>query len=513
MIMDSDNSDNSVTSSPKQNNLYMCCWQGEGDEELMLVQEMHSILASSCEGSLDLPRYIITNNSSNSGSDINSCENSDSGSSDAVDNISSDESEEVDGGNDSNNDNNVDDDDWLYVGDERAGQIGTHLPVILQKKEGELHSLFTINNNNNNNTHSTTNNSNNNSNNNNITNNSSNNSTNKRIKQTKKNNRKMNFANGEESLHYFRGYSPYNKSQNYHAAPMKRKRGRPPKDPKKLLQYHNQNNLPSSSYASSINNNNNTNNSNNSNTYNTNNITNNNNNNNNNVYFSSSIFHHPHAAIPFIPTDNINMNNNTTAPLYEHNNHLYIDTTYNSSHYIPHNRITPPSYYSHPYPSPSRTNNNNNNAEDEEKGETTELGEVIHKIMRNVNSSSNSSISNINNIIARSVGSDSNDNSDVLPSSYGIFKEFTMERSKSVRLAEFLAHNIDSLLQLSTKVEISIHDFRNSTLGAKVRQKLENLKTLKKAMELGLIYEEQFEEKQRQFLESFDFNTNTFHHR
>jgi hypothetical protein len=38
-----------------------------------------------------------------------------------------------------------------------------------------------------------------------------------------------------------------------------------------------------------------------------------------------------------------------------------------------------------------------------------------------------------------------------------------------------------------------------------VRQKLDNLKTLKKGMEMGLIFEEQFEDKQKQFLDSFSF--------
>jgi len=118
------------------------------------------------------------------------------------------------------------------------------------------------------------------------------------------------------------------------------------------------------------------------------------------------------------------------------------------------------------------------------------LGETIQKIIEDVNSKEDGS-----------------------EKSYGIFKEFNMDKEKKTKLAEFLAGNMDTLMRLSTKVDISIHDFRNSTLGAKIRQKLEILKTLKKAAELELIDEEQFEQKQQQFLDSFDFAPKAKHQR
>jgi len=65
--------------------------------------------------------------------------------------------------------------------------------------------------------------------------------------------------------------------------------------------------------------------------------------------------------------------------------------------------------------------------------------------------------------------------------------------------------DIEALMKLSTKVDISVEDFRNSTVGGKVRQKLDNLRTLKRSMELGLIRQQQFAAKQKQFLDSFDF--------
>jgi len=128
--------------------------------------------------------------------------------------------------------------------------------------------------------------------------------------------------------------------------------------------------------------------------------------------------------------------------------------------------------------------------DDEPEEETlSELGQVIQQILSKINDFADTGAKNGDNF-----------------KTFEVFKEFDGQKSKKRKLSDFLAKNIDALMQLPTKVEISMQDFRDSTLGDKVRNKLDNLKTLKKAMELGLIFEEQFEEKQQQFLDSFSFS-------
>eukprot|EP00026_Physarum_polycephalum_P002257 Phypoly_transcript_02262.p1 GENE.Phypoly_transcript_02262~~Phypoly_transcript_02262.p1 ORF type:complete len:880 (+),score=183.72 Phypoly_transcript_02262:244-2883(+) len=86
-----------------------------------------------------------------------------------------------------------------------------------------------------------------------------------------------------------------------------------------------------------------------------------------------------------------------------------------------------------------------------------------------------------------------------------VFTDYDATPDRKTELLYFVANNIESLLTIPTKIEITLHDFKSSALGAKVRQRLEILETIKQAQELGLILEDQYVAKQQQFLDVFTF--------
>jgi hypothetical protein len=86
-----------------------------------------------------------------------------------------------------------------------------------------------------------------------------------------------------------------------------------------------------------------------------------------------------------------------------------------------------------------------------------------------------------------------------------VFADYDTVQDRKTELLYFVANNIESLLTMPTKIEITLTDFKTSALGSKVRQRLEVMTTIMQAKELGLILEDQFASKQKQFLDAFSF--------